>query len=149
MKSRFNFLPWLGLTALVFAPVARADEPPTTPPPAPAGEHSHGNHGGMRGDRLKELSEKLQLTDPQKEQVKAIFAATEPQAMALRDDESLSQEDRRAKMQAIRKSTHDQIRALLTADQQKTFDAMPKPGRGHHGPPKGDGQGDAPPPPKQ
>ena len=49
-------------------------------------------------------------------------------------------------MQAIRKSTHDQIRALLTPDQQKTFDAMPKPGRGRHGPPKAGG--DTPPPPK-
>jgi hypothetical protein len=36
-------------------------------------------------------------------------------------------EETRAKMQEIQKAAHDQIRALLTADQQKKFDAMPPP----------------------
>ena len=95
--------------------------------------------------RQQELTQKLSLTDAQQQQMKAIYAAAEQQGKALRDDDSLSRDDRRAKMQAIMKSAHDQVRAMLTPDQQKTFDAMPKPehrGRG----PKHDG--DAPPPPK-
>jgi hypothetical protein len=50
-------------------------------------------------------------------------------------------------MMEIMKSTHDQVRAVLTPDQQKTFDAMPPPERngGRRGPGHGD---DAPPPPK-
>ncbi len=141
----------LSFSGLALAPLARAENTPAEPPAPTApgagapGQHGHRDRGGMH-DRLKDLSEKLQLTDAQKEQVKGIFSASEPQMKALWDDESLSPEDRRAKMQAIRKSTHDQIRALLTPDQQKTFDAMPKPERGHRGPPKGDGN--APPVPK-
>ena len=144
MKTTFKLLSLLTLTALAAAPLVRAEDTPapaTTPPAAPAGDHPH---GGGRGDRMKMLAEKLQLTDAQKAQVKTIMSSAEEQGKALRDDEALSQEDKRAKMMEIRKSTHDQIRALLTPDQQKTFDAMPPPPeRGHHGPPP---SGDAPPP---
>jgi len=146
MKSPHRFLALLGLSALALAPLARADEPPAAPPPPPAGEHPHPDRAAMRAQRLTELTQKLSLTDAQQQQVKAIWAASEEQGKALRDDDSLSREDRRAKMDAIMKSSHDQVRAILTPDQQKTFDAMPPERRGHRGPPKGDG--DAPPPPK-
>lgn len=157
MKSTFKLVTLLGLAAVALAPLARAEDQPATPPtpdaPAtpppgqPGGPGQHGHRGGMRGDHLKMLSEKLNLTDAQRTQVKAILSAAEPQMKALRDNESLSEEDRRTQFQAMRKSTHDQIRALLTPEQQATFDAMPPPGRpGHKGPPPGDG--DAPPVPK-
>jgi Spy/CpxP family protein refolding chaperone len=144
MKTIFKLSSLLGLTALALAPLARADEPPATPaaPSAPAaGDHPHAG----RGDRLKMLAEKLQLTDEQKTQIKPIMQKAEQDATALRDDDSLSKEDKRDKMMAIRKTSHDQIRALLTPDQQATYDAMP-PERGHRGPPPAGG--DAPPPPK-
>jgi len=149
MKTIFKLLSLASLTALALAPLARADEPPATPPAEPpAGDHPHPGRG-MRGDRLKMLAEKLQLTDDQKAQVKTILNGDETQMKALRDDDALSEEDRRAKFMALRKSTHDQIRALLTPDQQKTFDSLPEP-RGHRGPPKGDGAAPADaPPPKQ
>ena len=48
-------------------------------------------------------------------------------------------------MKDIMTASHDQVRALLTPDQQKTFDAMPPPEmHGHRGPPHGDGDGDKP-----
>jgi hypothetical protein len=49
-------------------------------------------------------------------------------------------EETRAKMQEIQKTAHDQIRALLTDDQQKKFDAMPAPGPGGRRGPGGGGQ---------
>ena len=139
-ETSFKLLSLLTLTVLAAAPLVRAEDPVATPSAPAAGEHPRGG----RGDRLKQLAEKLQLTDAQKAQIKPILETAAQQGMALRDDESLSKEDKRAKMAAIRKTSHDQIRALLTPDQQKTFDAMPPPGeRGHRGPPPG---GDAPPP---
>jgi Spy/CpxP family protein refolding chaperone len=145
MKTSLRFLSLLGLSALAFAQVARAEENPAPPAP-PAGQHPHGDRAEMRAKRLQDLTQKLSLTDAQQQQIKTIWAAAEEQGKALRDDESLSRDDRRAKMQAIMKGTHDQVRAILTPDQQKTFDAMPPPERrGHRGPPKGDG---ATPPPK-
>ncbi|MEO6873712.1 MAG: Spy/CpxP family protein refolding chaperone [Opitutaceae bacterium] len=144
MKNLLKSLALLGLGAVAFAPFARAaDETPSTPPAAPAADHPR----PARGERLKMLAEKLQLTDAQKAQVKTIMQKGEEQAKALRSDDSLDKDDRRSKMMEIRKSTHDQIRALLTPDQQKNFDAMPPQRGGHRGPPTGDG--DAPPTTKQ
>jgi Spy/CpxP family protein refolding chaperone len=151
MKTSFKLLSLLSLTALAAAPLIRAEDTPasasapaTAPatPTAPAGDHPHGG----RGDRLKMLADKLQLTDAQKTSIKPILEKAAQDMMALRDDESLSREDKRDKMMEIRKTSHDAIRALLTPDQQKTFDALP-PDRGpRRGPPAGGG--DTPPPPK-
>jgi len=141
MKNTLKLRSLLTLTALAVSPLVRAEDAPPASASAPAGEHARPE----RGNRLKKLVEKLQLTDAQKTQIKPIMEKAAQDGIALRDDESLSKDDKRAKMMAIRKTSHDQIRALLTAEQQKTFDAMP-PERGHRGPPKG---ADAPPPPKE
>jgi Spy/CpxP family protein refolding chaperone len=145
MKNSIRLLSFLTLTALALAPLARAEDAPATPPAPPAGEHPHGGHGDRAKKRLAMLDEKLHLTDAQKQQITGIWTAAEQQGKALRADDSLSKDDRRAKMGEIMKATHAQVRAVLTPDQQTTFDAMPPPEmRGHRGPPKGE---DAPPPP--
>ena len=93
---------------------------------------------------MQMLEEKLQVTAAQKDLINAIWDKSEAQGKALRDDESIPREDRRAKMGEIMKAAHDQVRAVLTADQQKTFDAMPPEGRGRRGPrPDGDRPADA------
>jgi hypothetical protein len=65
---------------------------------------------------------------------------------SVRDDSSLSPQDRRAKMMDIRKASNGQIRALLDSNQQKKFDEMQARQeqwmQGHH--PGGEGMG-APP----
>lgn len=91
--------------------VFAADEKPTTPETAPAKR--------APGDRLKELSEKLALTEEQKGKVKAIFEANMPKLKELRADTALSQEDKRAKMVEIRKAEALEIRAVLTPEQQE------------------------------
>ena len=42
----------------------------------------------------------------------------------IHGDAATSQADRRSKMKDIHKSSSDQVRALLNADQQKKFDEM-------------------------
>jgi protein CpxP len=74
--------------------------------------------------RLENLSKQLNLTDDQKAKIKPILEGEAKQIQSLREDSSLSREDRRAKSMQIRQSTHTQIRTLLTADQQKKFDSM-------------------------
>lgn len=149
MKTPFGFLPLLSLTVFAVAPLARAEDAPAAPPAPPAGEHAHpgGGHGDRAKKRLQMLDEKLHLSDAQKQQISAIWAASEQKGKALRADTALDKEDRKEQMMDIMKAAHDQVRGLLTPDQQKTFDAMPPPERhgGRHGPGKGD---DAPPPPK-
>jgi hypothetical protein len=84
----------------------------------------------MRGEGyvLEDLTAKLTLTADQQKSVGGIIENGHSQAKALRGDDSLSKEDRRAKMKEIMTTTHDQIRTALTPDQQKIFDTLPVPG---------------------
>jgi len=147
MKNLYRLLSLLSLSALAAAPLVRADEPPAPPPPAlPAanGDHPRMDPAKRREHRLQELNEKLSLTPDQQAQIKAIWDKAEQQGKALRaqGDELRAQgADLRAKGAEVMKATHAQVRAVLTPEQQKIFDAMPPPGRGHHGPHHGDGAG--------
>jgi hypothetical protein len=69
--------------------------------------------------------------------------------MALRDDDSLSDDDKKAKMKEIQTDQKAQIRALLTPDQQKIFDTLKMPNGGHRKKEGESGGADtsAPPPP--
>jgi hypothetical protein len=85
---------------------------------------------------LGELTEKLSLTADQQKAVGAIIADGEGQMKALRKDDSLSQEDKRSKGRSIMEQERAQIRAALTADQQKIFDSLPRHrGQGEKAPP--------------
>lgn len=117
---------------------ARADDPsnPPVPPPAPASpdttpadgtqtpppEHRRHMHPAFV---LGELTEKLTLTADQQKAVGAIIADNDGQLKALRSDDSIAREDKRAKMKTIIETSRGQIRAALTPAQQQIFDAMP------------------------
>lgn len=122
----------LSLGLLLAASAARADDPSAPPvPPPSAASPSDGVEAppppprhGPRGYSLADLTQKLGLTADQQKTVGGIIASGESQAKAVFGDDTLSREDRHAKVQAIRKATHGQIRAALNPDQQKAFDAM-------------------------
>jgi periplasmic protein CpxP/Spy len=78
----------------------------------------------MEGRQLEMLTQKLNLTADQQTKVKAIDEDTGKQMMAVRNDTSLSQDDKRAKMMDIRKSSQDKIRGVLTDEQKMKYDAM-------------------------
>ena len=73
---------------------------------------------------LGELTEKLNLTPDQQKQVGAFIDEGAAKAKEVRADETLSKDDRRAKMMGITKATREQIRGVLTPDQQKLFDEL-------------------------
>jgi Spy/CpxP family protein refolding chaperone len=66
--------------------------------------------------RIEALDKAVTLTADQKAKIKAIYDKVA----------AVPQEERRAKMTEAR----DAVRALLTAEQQAKFDAMPQPGKG-------------------
>jgi Spy/CpxP family protein refolding chaperone len=134
----------IGATALSALP-AMAQDPAAPPPPPPPGQAGpgRGGPGGMRGNQVEFLTQKLNLTPDQVTQVKAIDADTMKQMNALREDTSVAQQDKRAKMMDIRKASQGKIRALLTPDQQTKFDALETEMRGRM---RDRGQGGPPPP---
>ena len=70
------------------------------------------------------MRERLNLTEHQKAKLKAILQGQAQQLMALRDDPSLSPEQKSAKKQIIHELTHDQINNVLTPEQQDKFKQM-------------------------
>lgn len=146
MKSLLQIALLTTVLAVAALPAARGvDETQPAPPPA-SGEKSpeahprRGPHGPL--ERLQRMSETLNLTPEQKDQVAAILKENAPQIQAIMNDESLSRDDRRAKMQGLRKDMRAKIRAVLTSEQQTKFDAMPRPSWGT----RGQGPGHEPPP---
>ena len=110
---------FVGSTALL------AQNTPQTPPAgaqADAAKHGH-------PDFVKELN----LTDDQKPKFKAIMQGAMEKQKALREDTSLSMEDKKAKMKAIHEDTVAQMKALLTAEQFAKWQKMGPGQRQHHG----------------
>jgi Spy/CpxP family protein refolding chaperone len=145
MKSSTKILISLVALAVAGASFVRAADDVQTPlPPPPAAPDTPppgsgpGGKGGNRGGRdLQMLKEKLNLTDAQVKQLGEIRKNHAEDLKAARGD--------REKMMEVMKTMHDETRAILTPDQQKTFDAMPPPGR--HGGKSKDGDSTTPPPP--
>ncbi len=106
------------------------------PPPPQAGQQPDqqsgpgmGRHMGRRhmptvDDQLKHLTKKLNLSDDQQAKLKPILEDQRKQMDAIRDDSSMSRQDRFSKMQELRQSSDTQIKSVLNDDQQKTFDKM-------------------------
>jgi periplasmic protein CpxP/Spy len=95
------------------------------------------------GRRVEMLSKQLNLTPDQKTKVLDILKSGRSKMESVRDDSSLSPQDRHTKMMDIHKASNDQIRALLDSNQQKKFDEMQSRQeqwmQGHH--PGGEGMG--------
>lgn len=134
MKTSFKLSTLFVLAALVSAPFALATDPAPAAPPAPdAGARPHPMMRHMMQRRLEFLTEKLNLTEDQRTKIKAIWKQSAGQVKALRDEASLAREDLRAKADAMRKANRDQVRAVLTPEQQAIFDQLPADGPGRPG----------------
>jgi Spy/CpxP family protein refolding chaperone len=118
-KSRWSILTILVLSAagVTFAQTS----PQASTPDKHAGMHQKAESAEQH---LQMLSEKLSLTDDQKAKLKPILQDQMQQMKAVREDSSLSEDQRRAKMKSIHESLHDKINAVLTPEQQAKFKEM-------------------------
>ena len=87
-----------------------------------SGGHRMGMHGPKR--HLAFLTRQLNLTKDQQDKIKPILENQHKQMMALRDDTSLSREQKRAKFMELRKNLMQQIQSNLTPDQVTKFQQM-------------------------
>jgi Spy/CpxP family protein refolding chaperone len=79
---------------------------------------------------LASLTESLSLTEDQQAKIKPILADQSSKIHGGGKKGGASGDDVKAKNKAIRDDANKQIRALLTPDQQKTFDGLKKSGNG-------------------
>ena len=114
MKTPSKLLLVLCLLALgSTAPVLRAEDGESSE--KKKSHHPKGNPGEM-------MKEKLGLTDAQAQQMKAIHQATEAQIKAIKANESLSLEEKKAAGMKLREETKAKVDAILTAEQRAKFD---------------------------
>jgi len=84
-----------------------------------------GHHMQMTPDQqLQRMTKTLNLSDDQQQKIKPLLENQSQQMQSLRQDTTMSREDRMAKMQQIRQSTNEQIKEILNPDQQKQFEQM-------------------------
>ncbi|HEY1272063.1 MAG TPA: hypothetical protein VGF08_08765 [Terriglobales bacterium] len=90
------------------------------------GGYAAGRRGRMPSvdDQLKQLTNKLQLTEDQQSKIRPILADQRKQASDILHDSSLPRQDRRSKIMDLRESTDKQVKSVLNEDQQKKFDEM-------------------------
>ncbi|MGB9120938.1 MAG: hypothetical protein WCE73_09985 [Candidatus Angelobacter sp.] len=119
------------LAACLFAMAAGAQQ---NPPAQPGGDQKQGGHGhmgmghgmGSTDDMMKDLTAKLDLTADQQTKIKSILDEHHQQMKATMNDQSMSKEDKHAKMMSMHNSVHAKVREVLTDEQKPKFDAMVK-----------------------
>jgi protein CpxP len=77
-----------------------------------------------RSELRAHIAHRLDLTDAQKQQLKAKRAETKSALQALRADTSLTKEQKHAKARELIASTRGNLRSVLTPDQQAKLDQM-------------------------
>jgi hypothetical protein len=114
-----------GLTLGSAAAFAQQDNPA---PDASAQQQPGGGHGQWGGrqpmtpdEQVARMTKRYNLSADPQTQIKPIVANTQQQMMALRQDSTLSREDKMAKMKGIREDSSTKIQAILNDSQKKQF----------------------------
>jgi Spy/CpxP family protein refolding chaperone len=120
-----------------FAQQAQPTLPENSSPNANAPYHHRGHHAPNPQKQAEMISKKLNLSADQTAKLTPILADRQQKTQALFQDQSLTQDQRRAQMKAIRENTQQQLSSVLTPDQMQQLKSM-KHGRrggwGQHGP---------------
>jgi Spy/CpxP family protein refolding chaperone len=120
MKVSLKLIVFLFALSLATSLVHAADDAPAAEKPAKGPRPDRGEMHGPR-DRAKEIAAQLGLTDEQRTKVADIIKANVSDLKAARGD--------RDKMAELMKAQREQIRAVLTPEQQAKFDTLKHDGR--------------------
>ena len=94
--------------------------------PSQSDNQRRGRFAGAQRQRqhMAMLAQKLNLTDAQKEQFQQIGRDMRKQGMAIRQDSSLTSDQKKEKMLALRKQAHQQMFSVLTPEQKEQLKQM-------------------------
>jgi hypothetical protein len=122
MKKQFGLF---ALCIIVGAGLASAGPLPQEAPAAQTG------HRADPGQQLRRLTKKLNLTSEQQSQLLPILTDRQQQMAALRNDSSLSAQDRHAKAKALREDSDFKIKAVLNDNQKQQYQQLQQHRRQH------------------
>ena len=78
----------------------------------------HGKQSGFGNHRKGNMMANLNLTPDQKSQMKAMYESNKQQRDAIKNDASLTDDQKTEKMRDLQKSQSDKFNSILTPDQQ-------------------------------
>lgn len=73
---------------------------------------------------MEMLARKLNLTDAQRQQFREISQRSRQQVMSIRNDSSLTDDQKKDKLQALRKQSHQEMFGVLTPEQKEQLKQM-------------------------
>jgi periplasmic protein CpxP/Spy len=124
MKNQLCRLAISGLlaTGLTLCSAAAFAQQDNAAPAPDASTQQQGGHGHLTPDeQVARMTKRYSLSSDQQAQIKPILANQQQQVQALRQDSSLSRDDRMAKMKSIRDDSSSKISALLNDSQKQKF----------------------------
>ena len=116
--QRTRIMTWLACAVGLLVGLATVAFAAQQPPPQEGQGGPRGRRPMSVEARLKRMSERLNLTDEQKEKIRPILQAESDQRKALHEDQSLSPDQRRQKGRELGQATNKQIREILTPEQK-------------------------------
>lgn len=128
MRNKFCTLALTGFLTLGLAGgAAFAQDQTQTAPPESNNTNMgpmHHQHRGMNSERqLKRMTKRYDLSADQQSQIKPILDSRDSQMMQLRQDQSMSRQDRRQKMMDIQQDTSQKIEAVMNDTQKQKYEA--------------------------
>ena len=112
-----------GLTLCSAAAFAQQNNPDASTQ-QPGNGHGQWGHQHMNPDeQVARMTKRYSLTSDQQAQIKPVLANQQQQMQALRQDTTLSREDKMAKMKSIREDSSTKIQAVLNDSQKQKFAA--------------------------
>jgi periplasmic protein CpxP/Spy len=110
----------------------QGQEPGSGQNPPQAGQSAPDGQGRQRGawarggqrQHMEMLAKKLNLTDAQRQQFREIGQHTRQQAMSIRNNSSLTDDQKKEKVQALRKQSHQEMFGVLTPEQKEQLKQM-------------------------
>jgi periplasmic protein CpxP/Spy len=134
MKKTIQGLVLTGVMAVCGAGLSAMaqDQAPTGSANAQTGTQEHAHRRPMHAENR--LAQELNLTDEQKQQIRQYREQHQPEFEALRNDKSLTQEQRHEKMKAMREQHEQFMQSILTPDQKAKWEQMQAQRKAHpHG----------------
>lgn len=111
-------------TGLTLGSAAAFAQQDNSAPTASAQQEQGGGHKHRTPDeQVAHMAKRYSLSTDQQAQIKPILANQQQQIQALRQDSTLSREDKRAKMQSIHADSTNKIQAVLNDSQKQKFTA--------------------------
>lgn len=129
MAKSTNRILLASLTSILLLPFSAHAQQPAPNQSANADQSTQQPKGMRRGhtaerQHMAMLAQKLNLTDAQKTQFQQISRDSRNQAITIRQDSTLTQDQKREKIIALRKQSHQQMFSVLTPEQKEQLKQM-------------------------